>query len=466
MKNKELLAVGVLLSAVPAMATKGEKKAKDSKPNIIYILVDDMGYADLSCYGQQKYTTPNLDMLAANGVRFTNHYTGTSVSAPSRCSLMTGMHTGHTAIRGNLEIEPEGQQPMPESTVTVAKALHDVGYATGLTGKWGLGFPGSVSEPNKMGFDYFFGYNCQLMAHSAFPDHLWENTTKVEYPENKNCANKTWSQQEIVNHAKSFIQSNAQKPFFLYLALTVPHAEMVLPEVHMKDFIGKYPEKPYVGNHYGSQPYPHAAYAAMITWMDSQVGEIKALLKSLNIDENTVIMFASDNGPHVEGGNDPDFFNSNGGYRGYKRDLYEGGIRTPLIVSWPAKIKAGQVSNHVSAFWDVMPTLCDIAGAKTPKHIDGLSFAPVLLGKKAKEHDYLYWEFHEMGKRQAARMGQWKAVKLNIANPQKTKTELYDLSSDPFEKVDVAAAHPDIMKKMEKIFQTAHVENQIWKFNE
>lgn len=462
MSNKELLAAGLLLSTVPSFAAKGEKKAKVQKPNIIFILADDMGYGDLSCYGQQKYTTPNLDALASSGVRFTNHYTGSSVSAPSRCALLTGMHTGHAAIRGNKEIDPEGQQPMPASTITIAKLLKDAGYKTGLTGKWGLGYPGSESDPNHMGFDYFFGYNCQYQAHFAFPEHLWENNKKVEYPENKGMDRKTWSQEEIMNHAKSFIKSNSKNPFFLYLAVTVPHAEMVLPEKYLKDFIGKYPEKPFPGQHYGKQDYPHAAYAAMVTWLDGQVGELKSLLKAQGIDENTVIMFASDNGPHVEGGNDPYFFNSNGGYRGVKRDLYEGGVRTPLIVSWPKSIKGGQVSNHVGAFWDIMPTICEITSIKAPKNIDGISFAPALFGKKTKEHEYLYWEFHEMGKRQAIRMGKWKAVRLNIAIPEKTKTELYDLSSDPYEKVDVAKSNPEVMKKMETIFLTARTSNPYW----
>lgn len=457
MGNKELIAAGILLGAMPAMAAKVDKKAsgKGARPNIIFILADDLGYGDLSCYGQQRYTTPNLDRLASNGVRFTNHYTGSSVSAPSRCALLTGMHTGHAAVRGNEEVDPEGQQPMPATTVTIAKLLQQAGYKTGITGKWGLGYPGSVSTPNKMGFDYFFGYNCQREAHFAFPEHLWENDRRVEYPENQNAAHKTWSQEEIMSHAKTFIRSNSRNPFFLYLSVTVPHAEMVLPERHIKDFVGKYPEKPFPGNHYGRQDYPHAAYAAMVTWLDGQVGELQSLLKSLNIDSNTVIMFASDNGPHAEGGNDPYFFNSNGGYRGIKRDLYEGGIRTPLIVSWPKTVKPGQVSHHVGAFWDIMPTICDIASVKAPQNIDGVSFYPTLMGKKVQEHEYLYWEFHEMGKRQAIRMGKWKAVRLNVANPEKTKTELYDLSVDPYEKSDVSATNPEIMKKMELLFTTA-----------
>lgn len=457
MGNKELIAAGILLGAMPAMAAKVDKKAsgKGARPNIIFILADDLGYGDLSCYGQQRYTTPNLDRLASNGVRFTNHYTGSSVSAPSRCALLTGMHTGHAAVRGNEEVDPEGQQPMPATTVTIAKLLQQAGYKTGITGKWGLGYPGSVSTPNKMGFDYFFGYNCQREAHFAFPEHLWENDRRVEYPENRNAAHKTWSQEEIMSHAKTFIRSNSRNPFFLYLSVTVPHAEMVLPEKHIKDFVGKYPEKPFPGNHYGRQDYPHAAYAAMVTWLDGQVGELQSLLKSLNIDSNTVIMFASDNGPHAEGGNDPYFFNSNGGYRGIKRDLYEGGIRTPLIVSWPKQVKPGQVSHHVGAFWDIMPTICDITSVKAPQNIDGVSFYPALMGKKVQEHEYLYWEFHEMGKRQAIRMGKWKAVRLNVANPEKTKTELYDLSVDPYEKSDVSATNPEIMKKMELLFTTA-----------
>lgn len=454
MNNKELIAAGLLIGAVVPAAAK-DKKGDATRPNIIFILADDLGYGDLSCYGQQKFTTPNLDKLASDGIRFTNHYTGSSVSAPSRCALLTGMHTGHAAVRGNEEVDPEGQMPMPASTVTIAKLLQDAGYKTGITGKWGLGYPGSVSTPNKMGFDYFFGYNCQREAHFAFPEHLWENDTRIEYPENRDAARKTWSQEEIMAHAKAFIKSNSRNPFFLYLSVTVPHAEMVLPDKHLKRFVGKYPEKPFPGNHYGRQDYPHAAYAAMVTWLDSQVGAIRELLRSLKVDENTVIMFASDNGPHAEGGNDPYFFRSSGGYRGIKRDLFEGGIRTPLIVSWPKMIRGGQVNDHVSAFWDILPTICDIASVKAPEGIDGITFYPSLVGGSSKEHDYLYWEFHELGKRQAVRMGKWKAVKLNVAIPEKMKIELYDLSVDPFEKNDISGTNPEKVAEMERIFSTA-----------
>ena len=451
MKIKTLCLSGSLIASIATGSAQ--------KPNIIYILADDLGYGDFSCYGQTKFQTPNADALAQNGIRFTNFYSGSPVSSPSRCILMTGMHSGHTTIRKNEEHEPEGQKPMPANTITIAHLMKKAGYQTACTGKWGLGYPGSESTPEKMGFDYFFGYNCQRLAHVSFPDSLRENDKTIYYPENKNNSQKTWSAEEIMKHAKQFINQNSKRPFFLYLSITQPHAELVLPEKYMKNFIGLYPETPFMGapkNLYGPQQNPHAAYAGMVTWMDSQIGDLVKLLKSLKIDENTIIVLTSDNGPHREGGGDPDFFNSAAGMRGIKRDLYEGGIREPFIVSWPAKIKNAKISNHISVAYDIMPTLCEITGISTPKNTDGISFYPLLLGKKQKIHEFLYFEFPEKGDYKAIRMGKWKAVQLTKQNI--TTMELYDLSTDMAEKNNIAKQFPEIIRQAESIIKKEHTD--------
>jgi len=446
--RKTLCLSGSLLAASATVSAQ--------KPNIIYILADDLGYGDLSCYGQTKFQTPNADALAQNGIRFTDFYSGSPVSSPSRCILLTGLHSGHAVVRRN---KSEALFPMPANTQTIAHILKNAGYKTACTGKWGLGLNGSISSPNKMGFDYFFGYNSQYNAHVSFPDTLMENDKVITYPENFNNGKKTWSAEEVVKHAKQFITNNSKQPFFLYLSMTQPHAELVLPEKYMKNFVGKYPEKPFLGvaaQLYGAQENPHAAYAGMVTWMDNQIGDLKQLLKSLKIDENTIIVITSDNGPHREGGGDPAFFNSAGGLRGIKRDLYEGGIREPFIVSWPAKIKKGSVSNRVSASYDILPTLCDVAGIPTPKNVDGISLYPTMLGKKSKAHDFLYFEFPEVGDYKAVRMGNWKAVQLTKQNV--STMELYDLAVDMAEKNNVASLHPDIIKQAESIIKQEHVD--------
>ena len=457
--NKSIISLGATaLLSLSACSIK-DKKPETKQSNIIYILADDLGYGDLGCYGQKIIETPNLDRMASEGVRFTNHYTGCTVCAPSRCALLTGKHTGHSIVRGNKEIKPEGQMAMPSETRTVAHSLKNAGYTTACVGKWGLGFPGSDSDPLKMGFDYFFGYNCQMKAHHYFPEYLWENDKKVFYPENKNRQQKMYSHDETTRRAIDFIRENKEKPFFLYLAYAIPHAEMVIPEKYLAKFKGEFPEKPWSGGHYGKQDHPRAAYAAMVSHMDGDIGKLNTLLKELGLDENTIIIFASDNGPHVEGGNDPKFFNSSGGLRGNKRSLYEGGIRTPFIVKWPGNVEAGSVSNHVSAFWDIFPTFCDVAGVETPEDVDGISFLPELLGEKQAEHDLLYWEFHGYtGDKQAIRKGKWKAVRVKITK-ENTPIELYDLESDPYEKINIAEQHPDVVAQMKKLFEKEHEES-------
>lgn len=443
-------------------------------PNIVYILADDLGYGDLSCYGQQKFSTPNIDRLAAEGMLFTQHYTGCTVSAPSRSSLMTGLHTGHTPVRGNRGWEPEGNWPLPANTYTLGKMLKTRGYVTGAFGKWGLGYIESEGDPNLQGFDEFFGYNCQSLAHNYYPDHLWHNHEKVNLTGNDNYKTGTYSADLIHKAAIDFLETNRNKPFFLFYPSTIPHAELSAKEEYMNRYRGKFnPEKSFNGvdsgsayrlGPYGSQPESHAAFAAMVTELDDYVGGLLAKLKELGLAENTIIIFASDNGPHLEGGADPEYFNSNGPLKGFKRDVYEGGIRTPMIVRWPGKVKKGSQSDHVSAFWDILPTFEEITGSEISTEIDGISFLPALLGKNQKQHEYLYWEFHEQGGKVAVRMGNWKAVRLNFDKIPKGDTELYDLSMDIGETINLAKSYPEIVAKMEAIMVQAHTPSKVFPF--
>ncbi len=445
-----------------------KKRTAHEKPNIVYILADDLGWGDLSCYGQKKFSTPNIDRLAAEGMKFTDHYAGSTVCAPSRCTLMTGLHTGHCQIRGNKEVKPEGQWPLAAGTETLPRMLKRCGYTTGAFGKWGLGAPGSEGDPTNQGFDYFFGYNCQREAHKYYRSHLWRNREKVQLPENdpeKQVGR--YCHDLIANECLSFIERNRYAPFFLYAPFTIPHAELVVPEDSMRMFNGAFPEKPYKPRNekgYGTQLQPHAAFAAMITRLDRDVGRILDMLKALDLDENTIVMFSSDNGPHKEGGADPDFFDSNGPFKGYKRDLYEGGIRVPMLARWPGRVPAGTTTDHVSAFWDLMPTCADLAGIKAETKTDGISFLPTLLGDQArqKHHDHLYWEFHERGGKQAVRMGRWKAVRQKVKRPPESPIELYDLSTDPGETNNIAAAQPDVVKHMAELMKTSHGPNEVF----
>jgi len=388
---------------------------------------------------------------------------------------MTGLHTGHTPIRGNKGWEPEGQWPLPESSFTVAEMLKTNGYTTGAFGKWGLGYIDTEGDPNAQGFDLFYGYNCQSLAHNYYPDHLWFNHDKILLPENDSGKTGAYSGDLIHKAALDFLDANSDKPFFMFYPATIPHAELVAKEEYMNEFRSSLePEKVFSGvdsgpsyrkGPYGSQPESHAAFAAMVRQLDVYVGEILDKLTELGLDKNTVVLFASDNGPHLEGGADPDYFDSNGPLKGYKRDLYEGGIRTAMLVRWPGKVKPGSVSDHVSAFWDILPTFAEISGSEKPETTDGISFLPELLGKKQKEHNYLYWEFHEQGGKTAARMGNWKAVKRDIDKDTQGNTELYDLSVDEGETNDISASHPDIVKHMEEIMKEAHTPSEIFQFS-
>lgn len=469
---RKLLIIALAVLSLNACA----KKKEAQKPNIIYILADDLGYGDLSCYGQTKFQTPHTDELAATGMKFTQHYTGSTVCAPSRSTLMTGLHTGHTPIRGNKELETEGQFPMAAEYLTVAELLKEKGYTTGAFGKWGLGYIGSEGDAINQGFDYFFGYNCQRMAHRYYPPYLWENDEKYPLEGNDWTNTVTYAPDVVQEKTLEFIETNKDQAFFAYVPLIQPHAEMISKEDEIfKQFSGRWEEGPVkttyasdygpdiVTKHYCLQDEPYATFATMVTYMDNYVGEIVAKLKEEGIYDNTIIMFASDNGPHQEGGHNPDFFKSAGDLRGYKRDLYDGGIRTPFIVSWPGKVEAGSISDHVSAFWDVLPTVADIVDARV-QTTDGISFLPTLLQKgQQAEHDYLYWEFANKGGRQAVRIGDWKAVKYNVTKGT-SDIEIYNIITDPSEQKDVASAHQELVEKAAKLFKEARVANAAYPF--
>jgi arylsulfatase A-like enzyme len=432
------------------------------KPNIIYILLDDAGYADLSCYGQKKFSTPNIDRLASEGLKFTDHYSGSTVCAPTRCVLMTGVHTGHAYVRGNREVKPEGQAPMPADIVTIPRLLSKAGYTTGAFGKWGLGAPGSVSDPAEH-FDLFYGYNCQREAHSYYPTHLWKNDQRIELD------GETYSHPLIMDQTLAFVRENKGTPFFIYLPITIPHAAMHVPEDYAKPWREKFSEfEGKIGKYAGTEfDNPAAAFAGMMTMLDEGIGQLLALLDELQIDENTLVMFSSDNGPHREGGHVPDYFDSNGPFRGYKRDLTEGGIRTHMLARWPGKIAPGTVTDHVSAHWDILPTVCEVAGVEAPSGIDGISMVPTLMGKEGqKEHDYLYWEFYEQGGKKAARWGDWKAVQLGISKDPDAPIAIYDLSKDLHEDEDLSDARPDLVKRARKIFEDAHEPSPNWSFTQ
>ena len=436
--------------------------AEERTPNIIYILLDDAGYGDLSCFGQKKFKTPNIDELASRGMRFTQHYAGSTVCAPTRSALMTGLHTGHTFIRGNREIQPEGQTALPAGTVTMPKLLQKAGYVTGAFGKWGLGAPGSEGDPTRQGFEKFYGYNCQREAHNYYPTHLWNNREKVELD------GKTYAHDVIMDEALKFVRTNKDKPFFCFLPITIPHAAMQVPAKYADPFRKKFSQfEDEIGEYAGTEvENPVAGFAGMMTKMDEDVGRVVSLLNELGLAEDTIILLSSDNGPHIEGGHNPKFFDSNGPFRGFKRDLYEGGIRVPLIATWPEKIKPGTESGHACAHWDLLPTFCELAKAKTPEKVDGISFLPTLLGKESqKKHDYLYWEYHGQGGKQAVLFDDWKVLHLNLNKVEaKRRIEVFNLGNDLGEKNNVADANPEIVARAKKMFTDSHVPSKFWKF--
>ncbi len=475
---KRLVKLGWGITGALVLGACSHEKAQvewKQSPNVIYILADDLGIGDISPYGQTLIKTPNLEKMAAEGTRFTQCYAGTAVSAPSRASLMTGQHTGHTHIRGNLRHDPEGQVDMPAGTYTLAQMFKDAGYATGCFGKWGLGYPGSESDPTKVGFDEFMGYNCQTLAHDYYPDHLWNGTERVELPENYDQAEGTYSADLIHQKALDFIDANSDKPFFAFLSYTLPHAELVLPQdsvyqeycrlIPEADDAAWAPKDPTKVGAYGAAARPLAAFASMVTRLDSYVGDVMALLKEKGIDENTIVIFTSDNGPHREGGANPDYFASYGPYRGIKRDLYEGGIHMPMIIRCPGHVPAGVDNDHMLAFWDVMPTFAEITGTERELNTDGISFVNAMLGREGQRtHDFLYWEFHEGGGKQALRLGDWKGVRLNVGEPDKTTFELYNVAEDIHEDHDLAAQHPELVERIGFMMDSVRTESQLFNF--
>ncbi|HEX3655029.1 MAG TPA: arylsulfatase [Pirellulales bacterium] len=454
----------------------GAAVAATPKPNIVFILADDLGYGDVGCYGQTKIKTPNIDRMAAEGMRFTNFYCGAAVCAPSRCTLMTGKHLGHATIRDNMQREPgaEGQHAMQPGTVTVAQLLKSAGYTTAIVGKWGLGMPVDHSSPLGYGFDHHYGYLCQGMAHTYYPPYLWRDDKQELLPGNPDYSygsvgkgrsgliepsGKLYSHDLMANDALAWVAQHQREPFFLYLAFTIPHLSLQVPEDSLAEYRGQWPETPMTtSKHYANHSTPRAAYAAMITRMDRDIGRLMAELKKLGLDDNTLVFFGSDNGAVFPiAGTDPQFFHSNGNLRGYKQDLYDGGIRTPFIARWPGHIKAGTTSDLVGAYWDMLPTLCDIAGTKPPADIDGLSIAPTLLGEPGqKRHEYLYWEYESAGRAQAVRFGDWKAVRNHVNKSPNSTPELYNLASDPSESKNVAAENPDVAAKAAAYMKAAH----------
>ena len=488
--KKLLLYIGFLFLVNSCKNSNKVSERNHLQPNIIFILADDLGYGDVGVYGQQNFETPNLDRLAHGGMKFLQHYSGSTVCAPSRSALMTGQHTGHTFIRGNSErgftLDKEGQYPLAPEEITIAEVLKKGGYATGAFGKWGLGYPGSEGDPTKQGFDEFFGYNCQRVAHNYYPTHLWDNLTKTPLKGNNGKTKTVYAPLIIHEKALSFIEKNKGRPFFMYYPSVIPHAELAAPEKYMEKYRGKFmPEKEYIkkGNSspnskvnpesinnynvggYNSQKESHAAFAAMVSLLDEQVGQIIDKVDDLGIAENTLIIFSSDNGPHLEGGADPDYFGSNGPLRGYKRDLYEGGIRVPTLAYWPSQITPNSKSDHISAFWDFFPTAIEIAGLDyNSSKIDGISFLPELKGKDQKKHPYLYWEFLEKGGRQAVRMNQWKAVRMNMSKNPDSPIELYNVHQDIGEQENLAVQYPEVLKEISRIMNKEHISSRIFQF--
>jgi arylsulfatase A len=435
---------------------------EDIPPNIILIVADDLGYNELGCYGQEIIKTPFIDQMAEDGIRFTQFYSGSPVCAPSRCVLMTGQHSGHAFIRDNFEVKGGdgfwGQMPLADSLITIAEILHERGYTTGAIGKWGLGKVGSAGDPNNQGFDLFFGYNCQRHAHNHYPRYLIRNQDTVWLEGNaRELYGEQYSQDLFIEEAKRFISENSEKPFFLYLPFIIPHLSIQVPKKSLDEYKGKIPEEEYVHRGYLQHPFPRAGYAAMITHMDRGIGEIMYLLEELGIEENTLAIFTSDNGPAYDrlGGSDSEFFHSAEPFRGLKGSVYEGGISVPLVACWPGKIQPGSITDHIGAFQDLLPTLAEIAGADLPANIDGIPFTPTLSGKEdQKKHEYLYMEFPSYGGQQMVRMENWKGVRQNIFSDS-LHIELYNLSEDIGEVRDISGDNPDIVKRMEEIMKKA-----------
>jgi arylsulfatase A len=432
------------------------------RPNIVFILADDLGYGDLECYGQKNFSTPNIDRMAAEGLRFTQHYAGSTVCAPSRACLLAGQHTGHVFQRanGNIEFRPDPQD------ISIARLLKNAGYHTALIGKSGLSSSTTNGrQPNEKGFDHFFGYISHSAAHRYYPTSLWRNGQKVLYPDNHGQEGKQYSTDLFLADALAYLEEHKAGPFFLHLSLQQPHADLQVPAKWREPFLGKFDEQPFAGDRYRPESHPKATFAGMVTHLDDAVGQVLNKLRELGIAENTLVFFSSDNGAMSEGGWSRKNFNSSGPLRGGKRDLYEGGIRVPLIAWQPNTIADGGTTDHVSAFWDFVPTACEAAGIEAPPDTDGISYLPTLLGHKdqQRQHDYLYWEFYEQGGKQAVRQGEWKAVRLDVQTQPDRPLQLYHLPSDVGETRDLAAQHPKIVARLRQLMRDAHMDNERFK---
>ena len=477
MRNVAILS-GTLAAAAAltlSSCSPAEKPKPAAKPNIVLIMADDLGWKELGCYGQEKIKTPNVDRLASQGMRFTNFYAGAPVCAPDRCTLMTGKHGGHAVVRNNFEVKPSifgdsfgGQYPLPEGTVTIASLLHDAGYVTGAFGKWGLGGVGTSGDPLKQGFDRFFGYNCQRHAHNLYPRYLVDNDQQRFLEGNtRGLTGKHYAPQVIADEMLKFIRENKDRRFFVYYPTVLPHLALQAPEEYVARYRGKWPETPYNGKSYLPNPTPRATYAAMISFMDDQVGRLMALLDELGLADNTVVLFTSDNGTTLlKDQVDSEFFESVGPLRGLKGSVYEGGIRVPLIVRWPGRVQPGTVTDLPAAKYDIMATLCDIVGMEPPAGTDGISFLPTLLGREneQKRHEYLFWDFAGYGGQIAVRMGKWKAVRRNLKKNPDAPLELYNLEKDIGETTNVADQYPEIAAKMAKIMIEARTKPREEKF--
>ncbi|WP_018474803.1 arylsulfatase [Echinicola pacifica] len=495
--------MGLVLATSLWSCNSAQKVAeeKPTKPNIIYIYADDLGYGELGVYGQSKIKTPHLDQMAKEGIVFTNHYSSSPVCAPARCGLLTGKHTGKGYIRGNLPVLPasfsdeveNGQQPIPETSFTLGHLMQQAGYKTAAIGKWGLGMTGNVGAPNKQGFDYFYGYLDQRQAHNFYPTHLWENTEWdslsnpyifVHTPSASGSKGNAqalgdfklrdlkygdegyfdayqgeeYSIDKMTEKATKFIKENKDEPFFLYLPYTIPHVSLQVPDEALEQYLGQFEEEPYLGQQgYAPHEFPKSAYAAMISYLDQEVGKVFALLEDLGLDENTLVIFSSDNGPTFNGGVDAVYFESTAGLRGLKMDLYEGGIRMPMIARWPGKVAPGSTTDHISVQYDVMATLADLTEQQVKGQTDGLSFLPAMLQEEDQpNHEFLYFEYPEKGGQLAVRMGKWKGVKTDLKKNPGKEWELFDLDADPAEQMDLASKNPEVIKQLDDIVKREH----------
>jgi arylsulfatase A len=477
----------VLALGVAALAAQ---RGNEAPPNIVFILADDLGYAELGSYGQRRIRTPRLDRMAAEGMRFTQFYAGSTVCAPSRAAFLTGLHTGHGYVRDNYgtgthaDDDEKGQYPLPPDHPTLARALKARGYATAMVGKWGLGGPGTTGVPNKQGFDFFFGYLDQRQAHNYYPTHLWRNEERFPLrnrwfsPHQKHEGDPNdpaayekyrgsdYSVDFMTREAEGWLRANASKPFFLYFAPTIPHLALQVPEAALKEYEGRFPETPYLGDRqYLPNRTPRATYAAMITYLDAQVGRILDTLEEIGADQRTLVIFTSDNGA-IPSISPAEFFESNKPLRGQKTNLYEGGIRVPMLARWPGHVRAGSTSDHVSANWDMWATFAELGAAEAPKQTDGIAMVATLLGRGGqRQHQSLYWEFHAQGASQAVRMGRWKGIRRDILKQTDAPIELYDLERDISETTDAARANPDVVKRIAALMERSRTPAVLPRWN-